>query len=120
MSEIVTYDVSRIPFRILRPLQRTLANMCKAACDVQSAEWMKAHLDLTARVVFSDELSKREMDNPTREVLLGNVIAWWNLLTEVQTAIGGGQIASDIQAFRSQLDWLDTLANDVRKAHEKA
>lgn len=120
MSEEVTYDISHIPFRILRPLQKTLANMCKAALAVQSDEWMKEHMDLSARVVFSDELSKREMNNPTREVLLGNVVAWWNLLTEVQTTVEQGKIADDIQGFRSQLGWLEKLANDVRKAHEKA
>lgn len=112
MSDPITPDVSRVPFRILRPLQRTLAVMSKSAL----ATITPMPVMLVAKVIEGEKISEKQLVNPTRAVLLGHTIGWYKLLKEVEAAVGAGAVQDSIQALRSELGWLETLANDVEKA----
>lgn len=110
----VTYDVSRVPFRILRPLQKTLVTMCKSA--LATIEPMPVFL--VAKVIEGEKISEKQLVNPTRAVLLGHTIGWYRLLKEVETAVGESSVQDSIRTFRGELDWLDKLSNETEKAQD--
>lgn len=114
MTDIPTFDITRIPFRYLRPLLHALRiGTVTALTAVRPLP-----LELLARVVETNKATQA-MKNPTRERMMVHVIAWYRLLKEVGAALPESELKTNVTKLVEDNQWIGFLGNEVEKAQGK-
>lgn len=109
MPEVIT--AQNIPFRVLRPLHRTLQEVTITA--LQTIENPPTQL---LAEVYGGMMVSRQLKNPTRHVLLGHILAWYELCGQVCNALPEGAMKTAVIAFLGNLTWIDEQIQSMKKA----
>lgn len=112
MTDIPTFDITRIPFRYLRPLLHALRiGTLTALTAVRPLP-----LELSARVVETNRLTQATKNHMTRERMMVHVIAWYRLLKEVGAALPESELKTNVMKLVDDNQWIGFLGNEVEKA----
>lgn len=105
--------IDKLPFRVLRVIQRALMEAAVSAIIPLESE----HIRLAAEVYGGLEVTK-QMKNPTRVLMVGNICGWYELTEIVRDKLPEGELKAAVTQLLTELGWIKELINRVRE--EKA
>lgn len=102
--------VEQIPFRVLRVIQRALMEAAVSAVIPLESE----HIRLAAEVYGGLEVTK-QMKNPTRVSMVGNICGWYELTEIVRDKLPEGELKATVTQLLTELGWIKELIDRVRE-----